>query len=132
MPWPATTYMRRAMTTSRQPRPHPQVTGTAATSARNGTATNTARATFSHPALGSGSTTGSAARAGAGAAAGTSGTMVVALGGGVMAILGFGRKELRHRNLRKRRLPYLGVDVHHPCARRAPRLTDWQHTGTPD
>src|SRR3954470_18943302 len=87
MPWPATTYMRRAMTTSRQPSPRPQANGTAATSARNGTATNTARATFSHPALLSGSRTGSAARAEAGAGAALGATAVGALGGGVMAIL---------------------------------------------
>src|SRR3954454_15762013 len=38
MPWPLIAYMTKAMTTSRQPRPQPHATGTAATTARNGTA----------------------------------------------------------------------------------------------
>src|SRR3954462_2432265 len=87
MPWPATRYMTTAMAPPRQPRPHPHASGTAATSARNGTATKTPRAMFSHRALDSASRTGSAARTGAGA---SSRAAAAAVGAAVMAILRVG------------------------------------------
>src|SRR3954451_7020604 len=80
------TYMSRASTTSRQPSPHPQATGTAATSARNGTAMTTARTMFSQPGVVSAARTGSGVRAGAVAVA-SGARAVAALGGGVMGIL---------------------------------------------
>src|SRR5436309_2413923 len=95
------TYIRTAIATSRHPRPHPQATGTAAISARNGTAMKIARTTFSHPALRSDVMTGSglcgraaggtsdAATADALTDAGAA-TAEGAVDGGVMAILGVG------------------------------------------
>src|SRR4051794_7331322 len=47
MPWPETAYITNAMTTSRQPRPQPHMTGTAAATARSGTTMNAARRTCS-------------------------------------------------------------------------------------
>src|SRR4051795_8056905 len=47
MPWPLMAYMTNAMTTSCQPSPHPQATGTAATTAKNGTAMKIASSTCS-------------------------------------------------------------------------------------
>src|SRR5438309_2217298 len=44
MPCPEIAYMTKAMTRSRQPRPQPQATGAAATTARNGTTMNSASA----------------------------------------------------------------------------------------
>src|SRR4051794_41886678 len=47
MPCPLIAYITNAMTTSCQPSPHPQATGTAATTARNGTAMKIASSTCS-------------------------------------------------------------------------------------
>src|SRR4051812_6960239 len=98
MPWPVTRYIATAMATSRQPRPHPQATGTAASTARNGMAIIRVSTTFSNRRFGSVSITGPAA-------AGTV-ERAAALAGGVMTVLGVGGGgRLRHRNFRVRNQP---------------------------
>src|SRR3954447_4594711 len=47
MPWPLIAYITNAITTSCQPSPQPHATGTAATTARNGTAMKIASSTCS-------------------------------------------------------------------------------------
>src|ERR1022692_4280581 len=77
-----------AITTSCQPRPQPQATGTAATSARNGTATKRATRTRSKVLLGSGLMSG---RARAGPRAGGASTVSGVAVRSVVAVIGVPR-----------------------------------------
>src|SRR4051812_49090012 len=120
--------MTTAMATSRQPRPQPHASGTAASSARNGTAMNTPRATFSHPALVSASRTGSGPAGRAGAAT----AVAAALGGGVMGILRVGEASYATVTYGIVGLSILRVDVHRLCAGAYAGCQTGEHTDTPD
>src|SRR4051794_19320447 len=112
MPWPATAYMTTARAMSRHPRPHPHASGTAATSARNGTAMNTPRTTFSQPALVSVARTGSRPRSRAGAV----------VGAAVMAILRVGEAGYATVTYGTVGLSILSVNPHGPCAGGTPTV----------
>src|SRR4051794_291682 len=112
MPWPVTAYATRAMSTSLQPRKPPQARGTAATTARNGSAMKSARVTCSLrdwvspprvplTAVSGVVLSGVAVLA---AAVRVSVVSVVAVGGVMNSSSGWSASYLRNRNLRSRSL----------------------------